>query len=878
MLTIGKMTPGQEKYYAELAREDYYHSKEGGEPPGKWYGRGTEFFGLSGKVEKDDLSQLFKGEWNGRNFVQKGNGLFGRCPGWDLTFSVPKSVSAAWSQADEKTAQSIQKCQQRAVEKALDYIQSECGYTRRGHAGAITEKASNLVFATYEHGTSRAQQPQLHTHALLLNVAIRDDGTTGALKTQPLFRHKMAAGAIYRAELSKQLEAELGLESLRNGRTFEMAGVSEELRDHFSARRKEILKKMEELGLKGARNAATITYTSREHKKHIPRAELFKAWEEKGQEFGWTREDLEGILGKAAERSPEEVEIQAKLSAVQGVEELMETKAYFTEKDLVRFAAEAGQGRGIGAEDVLQAVREHLSKSPGIVALGSLREEAHFTTKEHYELEKKMVRTVGSMQKGPGLEVADGEISKAMGTAAAGGTALTKEQEGALRHILNGSGQVSTITGDAGTGKTTVLKPVREALEGAGYDVRGAALAGKAAQGMEEGAGIESQTIASLLWSFDQVEKGWDEKQAQTEFEDWVKEQQKTRGPSFDPKFTDKVAERAWERFQKFGKKNALNAKSVLVVDEAAMVDTRSLARVIDHVEKAGAHLVLVGDEKQLQAITQGGAFKEIAEEVKGARLTEVFRQRDAKTKAAVQNMAKGQVRESLKHYAESGSLRITENREEAKTKLIADWGKKGISRAADNLILASRNVDVRDLNLSAQDQRLREGAIGKEFIGVGGYNFHRGDRVVFTRNNKSLGVKNGNFGTVKGFNEKFQSVTIELDGVGEARDRTRTIRVQDYEHLKLGYAVTTHKSQGMTVKNSYILTDETMIDREMTYVQISRAKDQTRLYTTREEAGDKLRDLIRDMERTRQKEMALRQEQQAKKEADRSQEDSLLL
>jgi len=154
------------------------------------------------------LSQLFRGELDGKNLVQNA-GTKNRTPGWDCTFSAPKSVSVAWSQADKELGNEIRAAHAEAVNKALEYLEEKAGFTRRGKGGHEQKKCF-LVFATYEHGTSRAQDPQLHTHALMLNAGVGEDGNTTALDTRQMYQYRFAAGALYRAELATQLERRLG--------------------------------------------------------------------------------------------------------------------------------------------------------------------------------------------------------------------------------------------------------------------------------------------------------------------------------------------------------------------------------------------------------------------------------------------------------------------------------------------------------------------------------------------------------------------------------------------------------------------------------------------------------------------------------------------
>jgi len=865
MLSIGRMSMGQEGYYNKLAKEDYY--LEGGEPPGSWYGEAREDFELRGQVAAQDLTDLFSGSLRGKQLVKTG-GKYQRCPGWDLTFSAPKSVSTVWSQADEKTAQLIQECQQMAVEKALSYVESECGITRRGHGGHQQEKVKCL-FATFEHGTSRAQQPQLHTHSLMMNVGIREDGGTGAIHSTSLYQHKMAAGAIYRAELANLLGEKLGLETIREKNVFKVIGVSDGLCDHFSDRRKQIEEQLEKMGESGAVASAKLALKTRTNKQNAPRAELKKEWKEIGLKFGFTTQEVEK-LAQREWRTEDDKRLQAKLAVQQGAEGLIESNSTFTEKDLVRFTAQAAQGKQIGADMVLEEVKEHLATSQEIIAIGAIDHVSHFTTKAHYELEKALIKKVETMVDSPALKISERAISQAIGNTE---NPLTEEQEKAVRHILEGEGKIAAVIGDAGTGKTTILKPTREALEKSGYQVRGAALAGKVAEGLKEGAGIDSQTIKSLVWTLDLIEQGWDEKTAEKEFYDWVKEERKNKGPQlgrkelFDPKWTQKQADKSYDRFCKFAQKNALTHKTVLVVDEAAMVDTRNFSSLVDHAEKAGAKLALVGDPKQLQAIQAGGAFTKIAEMVGGARLTEVFRQRDQEEKEAVEKMAAGDVREALTHHAEKGNLIISEDRRAAQSELVEAWAETGIKRPGESLILAGTNLDVVNINREAQERRIEAGAIGGRSLEVGNYDLRRGDRVVFTKRDKSMGVENGSFGTVRVISPELGTMTVELDGEGSAIHRKRTFSVNNYDEVKLGYASTTHKAQGSTIEKAFVLTDESMIDHQISYVQLSRARDTTKIFTTREQAGDDLKDLVRQMERDRQKQLALAQEELAKQQ-----------
>lgn len=251
MLSISSaIAAGQGRYFGSLAREDYY--TEGGEPPGQWFGSGVATFGLSGEVDTVVFQQLLFGfSPDDRTPLVQNAGDPQRQAAWDLTFSAPKSLSVLWSQADAETQRLIQELQALAVMKALTYLEDVAGFTRRGHAGERRERAAWLI-AMFEHGTSRAQDPQLHTHAVLLNLARRADGSTGTLISREVFRHKMAAGALYRAELAALLQDRLGLGIEREKTWFEVEGVSPALIAEFSKRRQQIEALLKERGQEGA--------------------------------------------------------------------------------------------------------------------------------------------------------------------------------------------------------------------------------------------------------------------------------------------------------------------------------------------------------------------------------------------------------------------------------------------------------------------------------------------------------------------------------------------------------------------------------------------------------------------------------------------------
>jgi Ti-type conjugative transfer relaxase TraA len=380
---------------------------------------------------------------------------------------------------------------------------------------------------------------------------------------------------------------------------------------------------------------------------------------------------------------------------------------------------------------------------------------------------------------------------------------ITEEQTAALAHITERQGAVQVVSGLAGTGKTFLLDAAREVWEADGYRVIGGALAGKAARGLEEGAGIRSDTLHRL---FQELDRGTLE----------------------------------------------IDERTVVVVDEAGMVGTRQMERLIREVGDRGGKLVLVGDARQLQPIEAGGPFRAIGKAVGEAELKNITRQREQWHREAVEQFSEGNAGEALRAFTERGLVHVADDRMAAMRALIDRWRERAAENPGGCLIFAGEGREVAALNRMAQAERAGAGLLGGESVAVGGEEFHTGDRVLFTRNTRVFGLRNGDLGTVVAVRPGDEEMTVRLDS-----GRVVVIPLADYGHVKLGYAMTTHKGQGVTCESAFVLAGGAMQDRHLTYVQTSRARGETRLFIDSLEAGAELTLIARRMEQERFKGMA---------------------
>ena len=312
MLSISvpmKSVSGAVDYYLSFTTDDYYANRN--EEPGRWYGLACENLKLRGSVEKEDFRHLLNGfSRDGKTkYVQNAGtshrAKHGRQNGWDLTLSAPKAASVLWASSTDEFKKLIEAAHDHAVNAALDYIQDTAAVTRTGAQGKITE-AVTLAFAIFKHGASRANEPQLHSHAVLINLGVKDDGTTGALRSIDFFRHKMAAGAVYQADFASGLrEIGLTIEPERVG--FHIKGVPKDLCGEWSSRGKEIRQEMNSRGTTGAVAAKIAAFETRPEKQHIPSRDLTPYWQTVSAAFGLSQEKAAALFHPQTEHTQKDI-------------------------------------------------------------------------------------------------------------------------------------------------------------------------------------------------------------------------------------------------------------------------------------------------------------------------------------------------------------------------------------------------------------------------------------------------------------------------------------------------------------------------------------------------------------------------------------------
>jgi conjugative relaxase-like TrwC/TraI family protein len=812
MLSIHHLSIGSEDYWLNLAAEDYYLT--GGEPPGKWCGGGAKVLGLGWVVQPNQLRSLIRGfdPNTGKPLVQNAGvyeGKHRRKPGWDLTFSAPKSVSVAWSQAPPWLRQRIQEIQQRAVERTLAHLEQTTAFSRKGKGGSELIRAK-LVVGTYEHGTSRALDPQLHTHCLVLNVAIGEDGKPRTIISRPIYCRKKMFGAYYRAQLAQLLTTELGFRCLRDGESFRIEGVPQQVVEAHSQRRKEIEAWLKEKGRQGAVAAATATLETRRAKQNTPpREELFRRWQELNRSLGFDGRSLPkpGMIRQCVAIDPNEVITKA-------VENLTRKQSHFASDQLLYETLVEAASCGFAPAGLPEAVSQYLAGRQ-VIPLQAGQDAQRYTTAAILQEEERLLQILKALRTTPALPVPAATARRVLSKR----PTIEPEQADAVKHLTQSRSSIRIVTGFAGTGKTFMIQTCVDAWREQGYRVVGAAPTGKAAQILQDATGIDTETLAIRLGDFETT----------PEYRRAHRRRQLRRALQGKPTYPLNCPQPM-----------SIDSNTIVVVDEVGMINLRQMLLLLQLVQRGHGILVLLGDPRQLPPVEGGAPFQSLCARMGHASLIEVRRQYDQWAQEAVRLMAQSSPGEAMKMFASRGMLTVAEDRRGALESLMQDWASVALTSPEHAIILVATNQDSQEANRLCQEKRRQAGCLNdsdslaicddaRDKDRLYRSQAYVGDRILFTKNSRRLGVQNGVFGTVIAVSRLHASIAVKLDG-----GRVVKVPVKRYRHLRLGYAVTTHKAQGATVGRAFVLVGGNMQDHPLSYVQASRAKESTQFYMER--------------------------------------------
>ncbi len=444
--------------------------------------------------------------------------------------------------------------------------------------------------------------------------------------------------------------------------------------------------------------------------------------------------------------------------------------------------------------------------------------KVYYTTKEMQALEQTLIMRAQAMSNTSSHQLQKQPVTEAITTfnaqlaAATDGNARLSDQQLAAIYHLTDDKQLSSLVGVAGAGKTTIMQVVSDAYAKQGYRVRGAALSGIAAEGLKE-IGMNAGTLHGLEMQIKAAEN--------------MKRQQSWHSLSTKQK--------------EFINNTLLNKHDVLVIDEAGMVGTRQMERVMAMAQNAGAKVILCGDHEQLQSIEAGAAFRTIIERNGYADINEVRRQKTEWMCDATLHFSHNRTDQGLQLYQENDNIHLVKNKSAAITQLVNDYMQaQNVQPDQSRIVLAYTRKDVAALNRAIKAEMVKAGVVAPKDtpITISRYEqdaevrekqgFAIGDRIMFRENNKQMGVMNGTLATITNIDRHI--VDVQLDNGKAIR-----FNAQDYNKFQLGYAATVHKSQGVTVDEAYVLASK-YFDRHTSYVAMTRHKHTVNLYAGQDE------------------------------------------
>ena len=870
-------------YYLESQRSfrhpnEYYTAGE--EPDGVWFNP-NGLFGLEdgGKVDGSDFHRLYHGfAPNGGGKLTRNAGSERRSAGLDMTFSADKSVSALWAIADPELRSEIEDAHNDAARVALEEtVLRHCAYTRiRNRDGEIEVLPADIAAAMFQHGTSRDNDPQLHTHCVIFNAArTHRDGKYRALHQHPVYTWMKAAGAVYRNTLAWRLQERLGIRMEQYGKEGEftrITGMPEHLIGHWSKRRAAIIEAAREMGFTvegNAPRAAAANKITRAGKSPDNDPEIrHQRW--RGEAAGYIeREALIASLLDKAEGITQE-QIRALTAVLEDLPyRLTREEAVFRVPDIVERVGNATAG--LLNRDAVATSIERVLLSPEVVRLTrpprsaeGRADMAHtrlYSTRHNLQMEQE----VRDMAEGMAADTGRSLSAQAIGAKVAGllkaGYPLSEEQIAAIRAVTSSGGRVAIIEGAAGSGKTTTLRPIADLYREHGQSIIATAVAWRTAVALGNDVDARPFCVDKLL----------------------------------------RLAARGGID---------IDGDTTIIVDEAGMLSTRQAHHILQLSERHGAKIVFAGDTQQQQPVEAGPGLRLIRDAVGSVRVDRIRRQKadledilthvqgetperarllassmaeERRTRiltyyetmkgklvftpwqvAASEALRDGDAASAIAAHHLRGRFHIGYDEEKTLTGLVDDWDRyQRANPGKSSVVLARTRAEVRALSHLMRERRFAAPPDGER----ADMDRAHADRVTVTvsrgmeddRATSPLEIARGDqlrIGATHWEKQLFNGTVVTVDDFKVERAeagtepsvlisaRTEDGRAVSFHHdeirdwygnirLDHGYALTITSAQGLTVDRSFLLADARPA-RETIYPAATRHRERLDIYVNR--------------------------------------------
>jgi len=762
--------------------------------------------GASGRVKVETVERLCRkvlhldphalyGEHFDQAWQHRGKRVDGRVAMFDHCFNSPKSVSLLAAGGGERIRAEVAAGRAEALKVPIAYLQRHGIGVRREHNGTDRLKATGgLLGIAFEHRISRAGDPHAHTHVLVQNAAQGPDGRWTALDSDRLYAQLMAADHLYlaaeRAALTQRLGVRWGPVDERSGAA-EISGLDDRaLIERFSKRSEEIDQWLAEHGLSGIKASSAAAVATRAPKDHSESEEsVYARWARELAAQGVGEREFGQVCRGGRGRPASEREVRQVLDELAGPDGLTASASTFTRADVVDALAKRLPA-AVSAEAALTQAEALADRFLGERSVRVGRDQRlgadRYSTPELLEVERQLVAAAADRRDERCPQVRPEIVRSVLDRHPTAGA----DQAAMVQDVCRSGAGVVLVVGRAGSGKTWTLGLAREAFQLDGYTVLGCAPTGIATVGLGEEGFSEIRTVDRLLLDLGR-------------------------------------------------NKAELDARTVLVVDEAAMVGTRKLGPLLEHAQRAGSKVVLVGDDRQFASIDAGGGFRALRLRLGASELTENRRQVEEWEQRAIQDVRAGRVEEAICAYAEHDRVQAFDARDDRDRAVLGDWWQAH-QAGQEPVIYAHRRLQVDRLNQTCQRLRAEQGQLGPERLAVGDMQVAVGDRVILGANAlERLGVANGTSAEVMGLDVRRRALTVRT--LDDEQPKTVTlprwyldgeVRPGQSRRVDLAYARTDMRSQGRTEQRALLALDGKE-DMQGFYVQVTRSIERTDLYLT---------------------------------------------
>lgn len=776
----------------ESRKRGEYYSRDGG---GTWWSTRGTIVRHGAVIDKETFRDLCAGldPRTGKPLVRAAGA--GHRAGWDMTFSSPKSLSLLWMAGDDEQRSTILELHRAAVNDALKFLlQEQLVEVRLGQGGYIREAPADVIVGLFDHFTSREGDASIHTHSVILNVAGCKESVKKyrTLSPERLFDYQLAVGAAFRASLASRL-MQIGFVLRRVGRgQFEIAGIPEDLIEKFSKRSRQIEERVGRDASGAQKELAALA--TRSSKNEVPTGEaLEQRWREELAETGvdpWKAArsfvpDRDVDRNVDHDLDPPEVPGMGPIAIAASA--LFRHESVINREELLRDALIEATFTGVGIERVWADLE--LDEERGILCKLAGNERAEcWTTPSIANVEASLLRAADRQNEHDWFQ------SDAVEAAIRDASFLSDEQMQAVRFSANRDGVV-VCNSAAGSGKTTLACTIVEAARRSGLSkIYGLSPTWVGADELSKSCAIETFAIAK------------------------------------------------WRHDTLAGARSDINAKTLIIIDEAGASGLRELEFVLRLAQEKHVKVVCLGDTRQLEPVQNGSALRSVMDVVgRGAVLSQVRRQEVEWQRAASVVMAHGDSEAGLRAYSKSGRVELVSGEAEAQARVIQSWNAYRQVHGDDVLIITRRNVDATALNEAARAVlrsagRLLGPDLSLPCVGrdkkIGSIELAKGDRIRFGENLHSFRIRNGTLGTIEhiGLDHNVPKIAVRLDDsrLIEAEwaslTRGQLGRLPNPPRISSAYAGTAYSVQGRTSAAAVLYIAKPTDSRE-TYVGLTRHK-----------------------------------------------------